>query len=190
MDLIAKQILTYGNCGIVRLRGKAAYGKDMSPQTGTWYKADGMGELAPHSEALGSVSEVNHGFVYRNSVFLPREVPLDGKGRFRSTAKRFLGIEVSCKVTHIRPYSVNSVRRSVEARLQLNHTRLLALARVSAVADVEKINESQAYLIPRGLQPLFKRRPWNPFSRPGRRCQELEFLFALILHTDGHFGTF
>ena len=44
-------------------RGKAAYGKDMSPrlqsrrramsganrETETWYKADGMGELAPHT---------------------------------------------------------------------------------------------------------------------------------------------
>lgn len=73
MNQITKQILAYGNCGIVRFRGKAAYGKDMSPRTGTWYKADGTGELAPHSEALGSVPEVNHGVVYRNSVFLPGE---------------------------------------------------------------------------------------------------------------------
>ncbi|HBR95531.1 MAG TPA: hypothetical protein DEA90_15320 [Opitutae bacterium] len=71
MNQITKQILAYGNCEIVRFRGKAAYGKDMSPRTGTWYKADGMGELAPHSEALDSVSEVNHGVVYRNKVFLP-----------------------------------------------------------------------------------------------------------------------
>ena len=73
MNRITKEILAYGNCGIVRFCGKAAYGKDMSPRTGTWYEADGMSELAPHSEALGSVSEVNHGVVYRNSVSLPGE---------------------------------------------------------------------------------------------------------------------
>lgn len=31
--------------------------KDVSPRTETWYKADGMGELAPHSEASGSVPD-------------------------------------------------------------------------------------------------------------------------------------
>ena len=46
-----------------------------------------MGELAPHSEALGSIPEVNHGVVYRNSVFLPGEAWMDGKGRFKSAAK-------------------------------------------------------------------------------------------------------
>ena len=68
-----QQILDHGNCGIVRFRGKEAYVKDMSPRTETGYKADGTGELAPHSEALGSVPEVNHGVVYRNSAFLPGE---------------------------------------------------------------------------------------------------------------------
>jgi hypothetical protein len=87
MNQNKEQILAYGNCGIVRFRGEAAYGKDMSPRTGTWYKADGMGELAPHSEALGSVPEVNHGVVCRNSVRLPGEASTDGKGRFQSTAK-------------------------------------------------------------------------------------------------------
>jgi hypothetical protein len=59
----------------------------MSPRTGTWYKADGMGKLAPHSEALGSVPEVNHGVVYRNSVFLPGEASLPSVVRFKTTAK-------------------------------------------------------------------------------------------------------
>ena len=44
--------LDYGNCAIVRFRGKEAYVKDVSLRTGTWYKADGMVELAPHSEAV------------------------------------------------------------------------------------------------------------------------------------------
>jgi len=85
MNQTKEQILAYGNCEIVRFRGKAAYGKDMSPRTGTWYKADGMGELAPHSEVQGSVPEVNHGVVYRNSVFLPGEASVGGVGRFKST---------------------------------------------------------------------------------------------------------
>jgi hypothetical protein len=33
MNQITKQILAYGNCEIVRFRGKAAYDKDMSPRT-------------------------------------------------------------------------------------------------------------------------------------------------------------
>ena len=65
-----------GNCGVVRLRGKEAYVKDVSPRTGTWYKADGMGELAQHSEALSSLPEVNHGVVHRNNAFLPGEASL------------------------------------------------------------------------------------------------------------------
>jgi hypothetical protein len=83
MNQITKQILAYGNCGIVRFRGKAAYGKDMSPRTGTWYKANGMGELAQHSEAHGSVPEVNHGVVYQNSVFLPGEASRPSLVRLR-----------------------------------------------------------------------------------------------------------
>jgi len=71
MNLTKEQILAYGNCETVRFRGKAAYGKDVSPRTGTPYKADGAGELAPHSEARGSVPEVNGGVVHRNNVFLP-----------------------------------------------------------------------------------------------------------------------
>ena len=33
MNQMKEQILAYGNCGIVRFRGKEAYGKDMSPRT-------------------------------------------------------------------------------------------------------------------------------------------------------------
>ena len=50
----------YGNCGIVRFRGKEAYVKDVSLRTETWYKADGMVKLAQHSEGLSSMSEVIH----------------------------------------------------------------------------------------------------------------------------------
>jgi len=85
MNQRTTQILAEGNCETVRDRGKAAYGKDMSPRTGTSYKADGAGELAPHSEAYGSASEVNDGVVYRNSAFLPGEVSLCGTGGFQST---------------------------------------------------------------------------------------------------------
>ena len=65
--------LADGNCVIVRLGGKEAYGKDMSPRTETPYKADDAGKLAQHSEARSSVSEVNGGAVYRNNAFLPGE---------------------------------------------------------------------------------------------------------------------
>jgi len=98
MNQIRKQILAEGNCvssrrrhssdsakQTVRDRGKAAYGKDMSPRTGTSYKADGAGELAQHSEAHGSASEVSGGVVYRNSVFLPGEVSFCGTGGFQAT---------------------------------------------------------------------------------------------------------
>lgn len=119
MNQITKQILAYGNCEIVRFGGKAAYGKDMSPRTGTWYKADGMGELAPHSEALGSVSEVNHGVVYRNNVFLPGEASWPCVVGFKSTvmndaalaAMSVLSREESAEAGVVVMQSVSSRRR-------------------------------------------------------------------------------
>jgi len=72
----------YGNCGIARFRGKEAYVKDMSPRTGTGYKANDTGKLAQHSEALSSVSGVNLGVVYRNNAFLPGEASHAGRPGF------------------------------------------------------------------------------------------------------------
>ncbi|MEO0797076.1 MAG: hypothetical protein AAFX93_18120 [Verrucomicrobiota bacterium] len=59
--------LDNGNCVIVRLRGKEAYVKDVSLRTGTRYQADGVDELAQHSEVLSSTPEVNHEVVHRNN---------------------------------------------------------------------------------------------------------------------------
>jgi hypothetical protein len=87
MNQRKEQILVYGNCGTVRSCGKAAYGKDVSPRTGTRYKADGMGKLAQHSEARGSMPEVNRGVVHRNSVPLPGEASLPCFVRFKSTGR-------------------------------------------------------------------------------------------------------
>ena len=87
MNSIDRKELAEGNCETVRDRGKAAYGKDMSPRTETSYKAADAGELAPHSEALSSVSEVNGGVVYRNSAFLPGEISPCGTSGFQSTHK-------------------------------------------------------------------------------------------------------
>jgi hypothetical protein len=85
MNLRKEQILDYGNCKAVRFCGKEAYVKDVSPRTETWYKADGMGELAQHSEASGSVLEVNHGVVHRNNAFLPGEASPRRFGGFKTT---------------------------------------------------------------------------------------------------------
>jgi hypothetical protein len=79
--------LDYGNCKIVRVCGKEAYVKDVSPRTGTWYKADGMVKLAQHSEGQSSVAEVNHGVVHRNNVLLPGEVSVRGLNGFKATRK-------------------------------------------------------------------------------------------------------
>ena len=79
--------LDYGNCGIVRFRGKEAYIKDVSLRTGTWYKADGMVKLAPHSEDRSSVLEVNHEAVHWNNVSLPGEASICGQSGFQSTRK-------------------------------------------------------------------------------------------------------
>ena len=87
MNLRKERILDYGNCDLARDRGKEAYVKDVSPRTETWYKADGMGELAQHSEALGSVPEVNHGVVHWNNAFLPGEASPRRSGGFKSTHK-------------------------------------------------------------------------------------------------------
>ena len=74
--------LDYGNCGIVRFRGKEAYIKDVSPRTETGYKADGMGKLAPHSKALSSVPQVKPGVVHRNNTSLPGEASYAGRPGF------------------------------------------------------------------------------------------------------------
>ena len=68
--------LDYGNCEIARFRGKEAYVKDMSPRTGTVYKAGNADELAPHSEVLCSALKVKTGVVYRNNMLLPGEALL------------------------------------------------------------------------------------------------------------------
>jgi hypothetical protein len=85
MNLQKTEILDHGNGKVARLCGKAAYVKDVSPRTETWYKADGTGELAQHSEARGSVPEVNHGVVHRNNALLPGEASPRRCGGFRST---------------------------------------------------------------------------------------------------------
>ena len=79
--------LDYGNCGIARFRGKEAYVKDVSLRIEMWYKADGMVKLAPHSEDLSSMSEVNHEVVHRNNVLLPGEISVCGLNGFQSTCK-------------------------------------------------------------------------------------------------------
>jgi len=81
------QELDYDNCKAVRLCGEAVYVKDVSPRTGTCYKADVMSELAPHSEALGSVTEVKHGVVHRNNTPLLGEVSIGGIRRLKCAAK-------------------------------------------------------------------------------------------------------
>ena len=73
MNRITDKELDHGNCGVARLRGKEAYVKETSLRTGTGYKADMAGELAQHSEALGSAMEVNPEVACRNNAFLPGE---------------------------------------------------------------------------------------------------------------------
>lgn len=73
MNCITNKELDYGNCGVVRLRGKETYVKGMGLRTGTGYKAGMAGELAQHSEALSSAMEVNPEVVCRNSASLPGE---------------------------------------------------------------------------------------------------------------------
>jgi hypothetical protein len=79
--------LDYDNCKVARLCGEAVYVKDASLRTETCYKADGMGELAPHSEASGSLPEVKHEVVHRNNTFLLGEAFLCRMGRFKRTVK-------------------------------------------------------------------------------------------------------
>ena len=68
-------ILGDGNCGRVTDRGKEAGAKAVSLRTGTAYKADGPGEVAPHTEAYGSGPEVNAGAVQLQFAFLSGETP-------------------------------------------------------------------------------------------------------------------
>lgn len=81
------QELDYDNCKAVRLCGKAVYVKDVSPRTGTCYKADDMSEQAPHGEALSSVSEVKHGVVHRNNTSLLGEASMGGISRLKRAIK-------------------------------------------------------------------------------------------------------
>lgn len=62
-----------GNRKVARLCGKEAEVKSVSPRTGTRYEADGVDELAQHSEVRSSASEVKRGVVRRNNTPLPGE---------------------------------------------------------------------------------------------------------------------
>ena len=62
-----------GNCEVARLCGKEAEVKSVSPRTGTRYEADGVDELAQHSEVRSSASEVQRGVVRRSNTSLPGE---------------------------------------------------------------------------------------------------------------------
>lgn len=62
-----------GNREVARRRGKEAEVKSVSPRTETRYKADGVDELAQHSEVPGSMPEVKRGVVRRNNTSLPGE---------------------------------------------------------------------------------------------------------------------
>lgn len=57
--------LAEGNCETVRDRGKAAYGKDMSPRTETSYKADGAGELVKDPEPVEGHNTAKLGVQHR-----------------------------------------------------------------------------------------------------------------------------
>ena len=65
-----------GNRKAVRRCGKEAEVKSVSPRTGTRYKADGVDELAQHSEVGSSASEVKRGVVRRSNMSLPGEASL------------------------------------------------------------------------------------------------------------------
>ena len=68
--------LDRGNYKIARFCGKEADVKPVSLRTEMCYKADGVDELAPHSEVLSSAPEVKHEVARGNNTFLPREVSL------------------------------------------------------------------------------------------------------------------
>lgn len=70
------KILDYGNCGIVRFRGKEAYVKVVSLRTGTFYKVDAMGKVAQHIEALDLVVEIKNEVVQRINMSLPGEASI------------------------------------------------------------------------------------------------------------------
>lgn len=62
-----------GNCEIARFHREEAEVKSASPRTETCYEADGVDELAPHSEIPSSEPEVKHGVVRGSNTFLPGE---------------------------------------------------------------------------------------------------------------------
>jgi len=68
--------LDWGNCKTARFCGKEAEVKPVSSRTETCYKADGVDELAQHSEVQSSMPEVKHGVVRGNNTFLPGETSL------------------------------------------------------------------------------------------------------------------
>ncbi len=57
----------------MRLRRRPAEPNERARMSPTCYQADGMDELAQHSEVRSSVPEVKHGVVRRNNTFLPGE---------------------------------------------------------------------------------------------------------------------
>jgi hypothetical protein len=93
--------LGYDNCKLVRVCGKAVYAKDMSLRTETCYKADVVSELAPHSEALSSATEVKHEVVYRNNTFLLGEASMSGISRLKRAMKTVAPVPAMAQVVLI-----------------------------------------------------------------------------------------
>ena len=78
--------LDKSNCAAVRLGGKEAGVKAMSPRTETGYEAGDADELVPHNEVLVSASQVKSGVVWRKFTPLPGETcPVSGLARKRGS---------------------------------------------------------------------------------------------------------
>ena len=76
--------LDRGNCKTARFCGKEAEVKPVSLRTETCYEADGVDELAQHSEVPSSAPEVKREVVRGNNTFLPGEISLREVRRNRS----------------------------------------------------------------------------------------------------------
>ena len=88
MKIEINQILDYGNCEIVRFRGKEAYVKSVSPRTERFYKAGMADELAQHSKVHDSAMKVKNRVVQRQFTRLPREALLPCYAGFNLPSKR------------------------------------------------------------------------------------------------------
>lgn len=95
MNNEVNKILDYGNCEIVRNRGKEAYVKIASLRTGTFYKVGWVDELAQHNKIHSSIQKIKKEVVQGKFIHLPEETSIISGDGFNLPVRSAVGSVMS-----------------------------------------------------------------------------------------------